>query len=473
MMKWLAEKIAYRAAKFAGIPLRDPALVQLLGGKPTEAGVEIDEHSALNISAVWQAVNLISGTRASLPVYVYEQQTPTRRRVAHDQPEYNLVHKSPNEEMTPFVFHETLQAHALTWGNGYGRIEWSGDVPTEIIPLMPDQVQPDRREDGSLFYQFKAKYDDEQDEELEPREVIHIPGLGFNGRQGYPVVGFARESLGLMSAAEKFGASLFGRGTIPGGVLETEVGLEETAKKNLRESWELLHRGPQNSHRIAILDEGMTFKPIGLPPEDAQFLQTRQFQVVEIARWFNVPPHMLRDLSQATFSNIEHQGLDFLIYTLLPWLIRWQQEYTRKLFPGKKSNRFGIAHDVKALLQTDTAGRYNAYAVGRNNGFLTLNDILRSENMNTIEDETGDQRIMPANMVVLQPDTGDEVAPKDGIEKTAMNGAQVTSLLTIIQAVASNTLNPESAHQMVKIAFPAIDESNIIAMLAPYAKGKP
>jgi HK97 family phage portal protein len=474
MFRWLAEKIAYRAAKFAGIPLRDPALVKMLGGQPTESGVDIDERLALNISAVWQAVNIISGPLASLPLYVYEKTAPGTKRVAEGHPAHQLLHVSPNDEMTPIVFHETLQAHALTWGNGYARIEWEGDVPREIVPLMPDQIEPDRGPDGELYYRFVAKYEDEKNEDIPADEMIHIPGLGFTGRQGYSVIGMARESLGLTAASERYGASLFGRGAVPGGVLETENSLEERARKNLRESWELMHRGPQNEHRVAILDEGIKFRSIGLPPEDSQFLQTRGFQVVEVARWFNVPPHMLRDLSQATFSNIEHQGLDFLIYTLGPWLMRWRQEYTRKLFRGPDRRRYGVAHDVKSLLQTDTQGRYTAYATGRNNGFLTLNDILRSENMNTISDGTGDQRIMPANMTVIRPGAtpGVENATNDGIEKTAMNGAQVSSLLTILQAVSANTLATESAHQMVRIAFPDVPETNIIAMLAPYAKGR-
>jgi HK97 family phage portal protein len=465
MFSWLARKIAYRAAKFAGIPLRDPALVKMLGGQPTDSGVDIDERLALNISAVWQAVNIISGPLASLPLYVYEQTGPDTRKVAHDHPAHQLLHEQPNDEMTPIVFHETLQAHALTWGNGYARIEWAGDVPTKIYPLMPDQVEADRDDAGNLFYRFVARYEDEKDEDLYPEEVIHIPGLGFTGRSGYSVVQMARESLGLTAASEKYGASLFGRGSVPGGSLDSPVALDPEARKNLRESWERLHRGPMNTHRVAILEEGVKYNPIGLPPEDAQFLQTRTFQVVEIARWFNVPPHMLRDLSQATFSNIEHQGLDYLIYTLRPWLIRWQQEYKRKLFRGPSARRYGVAHDVKALLQTDTAGRFAAYALGRNNGFLTLNDILRAENMNTIDGEIGEQRIMPANMTVIRPGmAGAAPAPAPASQRAI----DIPALVAVMEAVQRGTLKPAAGKAIVRMTYPDAALDRVEALFAPY-----
>jgi HK97 family phage portal protein len=402
--RWLIK----RAAKYAGIPLRDPALVAMLGNVPTAAGMDIDEASAMNCSAVWQAINLLSSSVASLPVQVFDYESSGEdddQSIATNHPVYRLLNRQPNPDMTPFTFHEIGTAHALSWGNGYSYIERVEDTPdappVALWPMMPNQVTPARRPGtGDIYYEFRAIYEGEKDQEYKPWEVLHVPGLGFDGVKGYPVIQLARESLGLTLAAERYGASFFGRGSIPGGFISHPTDLKDTAKANLRESWEEMHRGPDNAHRVAILDEGMEFKPIGIPPEDAQFLQTRQFQVVEVARWFNVPPHMLRDLSQATFSNIEHQGIDFLVYSLRPWLLRWQQEYRRKLFSDSEQAKYYVDHDTHKLLMTDVATRYKAYRDGREGGWLTLNNINRKENLPRLPKEIGDVRLQPLNMTV-------------------------------------------------------------------------
>jgi HK97 family phage portal protein len=404
IMQRFARGLIKRAAKYAGIPLRDPALVAMLGNVPTAAGMDVDEATALNCSAVWQAVTLLSSSVASLPVEVKTLDADGEDKdeaIDTNHPVYHLLNRQPNPYMTPFTFHETLEAHCLTWGNGYAYIEKEGKTPVALWPLMPNQVTPTRREGtGDIYYEFRAIYAGEKDQQYEVDEVIHVPGLGFDGLKGYPVIQMARESIGLTQAAERFGASFFGRGSLPGGVIEHPGDLKDVARHNLRESWEEMHRGPDNAHRIAILDEGMSFKPIGIPPDDAQFLQTRQFQILEVARWFNVPPHMLRDLINATFSNIEHQGIDFLVYSLRPWLLRFQQEYRRKLFTKSEQSRYYVDHDTHKLLMTDVATRFKAYRDGREGGWLTLNNILRREGMPLLPPEIGDIRLQPLNMTV-------------------------------------------------------------------------
>jgi HK97 family phage portal protein len=475
----IAGGIAKRAAKFAGIPLRDPALVALLGRTPASSGIDVDEAKALNFSAVWCAVNLISGTVASLPINVYKRSGKGFEEVLN-HPIARLLQMAPNVEMTPFIFFETLQAHMLTYGNCYAKIERDTDGNiVNLWPVMPNQIEPNRTDDGKLCYEFHAHYEGEQDETIFPEDLLHVPGLGFDGIRGYGVIELARDSVGLGLACEEHGGRFFGNGSVPGGIIEHPTELGEQGIKNLRESWEQVHRGVDQSNRIAILEEGASYKTVGLSPEDSQFLQTRQFQVIEIARWFNIPPHMLRDLSNASFSNIEHQGIDFLTYTLRPWLIKWCQEINRKLFRPAERMAFSVSHNTHELLQTDGATRFQMYQTGRYSGIFTLNDILRRERMKPIDGPEGDVRLMPENMSVFGPhsvpavDDNGQLASTDPrvIQDTALDGGQINSLMQIIQAVSANQIKPDSAVHIVQIAFPNVDPEQIKALLKPYQKG--
>lgn len=470
-MGWLqnwVQRSVKRAAKYAGIPLRDPALVALLGNQPTAAGVDVDESSAMGISAFWQGVTLIASNVASMPVALHDGPD----EIPND-PLHQLLSVSPNDRMTPFVFFETVQGHAITWGNGYARIDREADAPdapiSALVPLPPNQTTPELdQETGEPIYRFQAHYPGEVDRILEPWEVVHIPGFGYDGLKGYPVVQLARESLGLGMAQERHGAAFFGRGCALGGILEVPDELEMTdkARKNLRESFELLHRGPDNAHRVAILENGVKWIQTSIPPEDAQFLQSRQFQVVEVARWLNIPPHLLRDLTHATFSNIEHQGIDFLLYTLRPWLIRWAQELRRKLLPKKRRARCTFRHKTRSLLLTDITARYNAYNVGRNAGFLTINDINKEEGLPLLPPELGESRLIPANMRAVDG-TGQDVlvGPANDHDRAS---AQAASLLAILQSVGAGTLHPDSARPLLSTAHPDLGADAIEEMLVPY-----
>ena len=230
-----------------------------------------------------------------------------------------------------------------------------------------------------------------------------MPGIGFDGLKGYGCVHKARESIALGVATERFGATFFGNGTTTGGVIEHPGELSQPARENIRASWNEIHKGLEHAHRIAILEEGMKYVKTSVSPEDSQFLQTRQFQIVEIARWFNLPPHLLRDLTHATFSNIEHQGAEFLTYSLRPWLVRWEMELRRKLLSDaeKKTRRFEF--DVSVLLRGDTLARYQAYQIGRNMGVLSTDDIRRKERMTPLGKAAGgDLYLAPVNYQSLQ-----------------------------------------------------------------------
>lgn len=466
-MKWfrrLMLRVMMRAAKYAGMPLRDPALVAMFGREPTASGAEVDEITAMNTSAVWQATNLISSSVASLPIMVNDISDDNPHHVGWSEPGQRLLGVEPNPEMTPFIFKETLQAHALTWGNGYAQIEWADPgaktIPLALWPLLPNQCRPQRRLTGELFYEFHAHEPGEVDAELAPEDVLHIPGLGFDGTVGYPVIQLARESIGLNLATEQFGASFFGRGATPGGIIEHPAELSEPARKNLRESWESLHRGVTNAHRIAILEEGAKFTTTGESPEQSQFLQTRQFQIVEVARWFNIPPHMLRDLSAATFSNIEHQQLEFLMYTLLPWLIRWTQEIQRKLYRRGPwmSRRVDAMFDATKLLKADITTRFAAYSTARNGGWYTINDILRSEGLKQVDPAIGDKLIAPSTMKVL----GD-VDPSTPIDIDAFTKA--------VDWIKANSISPETARQVLNAVVPGAADTMVAAVISDISKG--
>ena len=466
---YVLARATVRAAKFAGIPLRDPALVALFGSRDAISGIHVDEKTALTHSAVWQAVTLLSSTKAMLPMHVVNL-TGGANRLEVDHPTYRLLRHAPNPEMTAYTYHETMQQHKLTHGNAYAEIEWGTDnLPFALWPITPDRVNIQRNtETYELEYIVYPSPESREQriKTLRPRDIIHVPGMGFDGVKGYAPIRIAANSIGLGLAAESYGGKFFGHGGLPSGFVVHPGALSKEAKNNLRESWQQIYGGPDNANRIGILDEGMSFNKLTIPPEDAQFLQTRAFQIPEIARWFNVPPHLLRDLSQATFSNIEHQGIDFLTYSLTPWLIRDEEEYQRKLFPNQESV-FGITHDTSRLLATDVVARFNAYKSAREGGWYSLNDIRRRENMPLIKTADGDALLVPLNMQVLGEHLlpGSDSAAIGEVALTALNGGQVTALLAIVQAASATDGIPiDAAVQMVQIAFPTVSPEQAKAL---------
>lgn len=371
----------------------------LLGGYgETTAGVDINEHNALGISTVFACVRAISEDVAKLPLILYRETDGRGKERLRDHPLYPLLRERPNDEMTAFDLRSCITAHALLRGNGYIEIERDGaGRPLALWPLNPDRVEVRRGSDGGIVYVYRDP-DLNVTRTIFADDVVHIRGLGSNGLVGYSVVRFARESLGLTAAAERFGGSFFGNSSMPKGVLEHPGVLGEEAQKNLRSSWESVHRGPRNYGRIAILEEGMKFHAVTIPPEDAQFLETRQFQVPEICRWFRMPPHKVADLSRATFSNIEHSSIEYASDTLLPWLVRWEQEIKRKCLLRSEQGLF-VEHLTAALLRGDLKSRYDAYAIGRQWGWLSPDDIREFENLNPINGAGGKVYLVPANML--------------------------------------------------------------------------
>ena len=360
----------------------------------TTSGKPVNERTAMQTTAVYACVRILAEAVASLPLHVYEYQDDGGKKLVHDHPLYYLLHDEPNPEMTSFVFRETLMSHLLIWGNAYAQIirDGAGRV-LGLYPLLPDKMDVQRDDKGNIYYVYSRNSDENPmfkeygNIRLKAEDVLHIPGLGFDGLIGSSPIAMAQNAVGMTLACEEYGASFFANGANPGGVLEHPGVLKDPSK--VRESWNSVYRGVSNAHKIAVLEEGMKYQQIGIPPEEAQFLETRKFQVNEIARLYRIPPHMVGDLDKSSFSNIEQQSLEFVKYTLDPWVIRWEQSLQRSLLlPGEKGKYF-IKLNVDGLLRGDYQSRMNGYAVGRQNGWFSANDIREMENMNPIPDEEG------------------------------------------------------------------------------------
>lgn len=360
----------------------------------TTSGKPVNERTAMQTTAVYACVRILAEAIASLPLHVYEYQDDGGKKLVHDHPLYYLLHDEPNPEMTSFVFRETLMSHLLIWGNAYAQIirDGAGRV-LGLYPLLPDKMDVQRDDKGNIYYVYSRNSDENPtfkeygNIKLKAEDVFHIPGLGFDGLIGYSPIAMAKNAVGMTLACEEYGASFFANGANPGGVLEHPGVLKDPSK--VRESWNSVYRGVSNAHKIAVLEEGMKYQQIGIPPEEAQFLETRKFQINEIARLYRIPPHMVGDLDKSSFSNIEQQSLEFVKYTLDPWVIRWEQSLQRSLLLPSEKGKYFIKLNVDGLLRGDYQSRMNGYAVGRQNGWFSANDIREMENMNPIPDEEG------------------------------------------------------------------------------------
>ena len=363
----------------------------------SSSGKAVNEKTALQTTAVYACVRILAETIASLPFHTYRY-TLNGKEKAIEHPIYYLLHSEPNPEMTSFVFRETLMSHLLLWGNAYAQIirDGRGRV-VGLYPLLPNKMVVNRNTQGQLYYQYEK---DGQTYILNRYEVLHIPGLGFDGLIGYSPIAMAKNAIGMAIATEEYGAKFFANGANPGGVLEHPGVVKDPAR--IRESWNAVYQGSSNAHRVAVLEEGMKFQSIGIPPEQAQFLETRKFQLNEIARIFRIPPHMIGDLEKSSFSNIEQQSLEFVMYTLDPWVVRWEQAMQRALFSEGEKRQYFVKFNVDGLLRGDYQSRMNGYAVGRQNGWLSSNDIRELENLNRIStEEGGDLYLINGNMTKL------------------------------------------------------------------------
>lgn len=359
----------------------------------TSSGENVDEFKAMQTTAVYACVRILAEAVASLPIHIYER-TSNGREKKFEHPLYFLLHDEPNPEMSSFVFRETLMTHLLIWGNAYIQIirDKSGQV-ISLYPLLPDKMSVHRDENGKLYYKYQRQteenpnFRDKGSVILKQEDVLHIPGLGFDGLIGYSPIALAKNTIGMTLATENYGASFFKNGANPGGVLEHPGILKDP--KRVRDSWNAVYNGVTNAHKVAVLEEGMKYTQIGIPPEEAQFLQTRKFQINEIARLYRIPPHMIGDLEKSSFSNIEQQSLEFVKYTLDPWVVRLEQAFKRSLFLPEEKKKYFVKFNVDGLLRGDYQSRMSGYAIARQNGWLSTNDIRELEDLNLLTDEEG------------------------------------------------------------------------------------
>ena len=362
------------------------------------SGKSVTVQSAIQLSTVYACVRVISETIASLPLGIYETVNDGNEK-ATDHPLYRLLHDEPNSEMTSFVFREVMLAHLLLYGNSYSQIIRSGkNQVIGLYPLLPDHMDVDRDSKGNLTYTYTTS--DGKTVLIKPRDVLHIPGLGFDGVMGYSPIALEKNAIGLGIASEEYGSKFFSNGARPSGILTHPNTVKNP--KALRESWNSAYGGSSNSNRVAILEEGMKFEPIAIPNNEAQFLETRKFQVDEICRIFRVPPHLVGNLEHATFSNIEHQSIDFAVHTIRPWLVRIEQAMNRALLSDQEKGRFFVQFNIDGLMRGDYKSRMEGYAIGRQNGWLSANDIRALENQNPIPaDQGGDVYLVNGNMISI------------------------------------------------------------------------
>ena len=374
-----------------------------MGG--SSSGKSVTERSAMQMTAVYSCVRILAEAVAGLPLHFYKQ-TEEGKTKATNHNLYRLLHDEPNPEMSSFVFRETLMTHLLLWGNAYAQIirNGKGEI-VALYPLMPNKMKVDRDSEGQIYYTYTRSNDEAPTMEgttvyLQKENVLHIPGLGFDGLVGYSPIAMAKNAIGLAIATEEYGAKFFANGAAPSGVLEHPGTIKDPAR--VREAWQSQFGGSGNSGKVAVLEEGMKYTPISISPDQAQFLETRKFQINEIARIFRVPPHMVGDLEKSSFSNIEQQSLEFVKYTLDPWIVRWEQSLARSLLSDDEKKSYYFKFNLEGLLRGDYVSRTSGYATARQNGWMSANDIRELENMDRIPvEQGGDLYLINGNMLPM------------------------------------------------------------------------
>lgn len=398
----------------------------------------VTEDKAMSLPVYYACIRNIAEDVAKLPLIVYERQQPRGKRRDTEHPVYKLLHDQPNGEMTAQSFRETLTHWAVGWGSGFAEIE--RDVrgrPIALWPIHPSRVEAKRDEDEQLV--FKVRQQSGAPIVITDANMLHVHGLG-GGIIGYSVFQFAAESLGLSLSAQEFGSSFYGNGSTPGGVLEFDGEVDDETLENLRSSWERMHKGSDNAGRIAILEQGLKYKAISIPPEQAQMLETRKFQIEEVCRWFRMPPHKIQHLADSNYNTVEAENISYVVDALQPWLTRWEQEIRRKLFTPAEP--LFAEHLVAGLLRGDTAARSAFYKNLFDMGSLSPNDIRELENMNPIDG--GEQYFIPVNNLAPLAQAGQIAADNQQQPKGIDRDALVRSAMPLLEDAASRVASIEA-----------------------------
>lgn len=377
------------------LSIKDPlAFKELISGMFTISGVSVSEDSAIGLSAIWNCVALKARTLAQLPIDLYGNGTGGNKYVDFTNPVYALVKYAPNNAQTAFNYSQITQAHLELWGNSYSIIYRDRNaVAGELWPVHPSKAVPVLSQSRKLYYEISGERTFTSD------EILHLPGLGFDGIKGKSPIRIAAENIGLGLAAQTYGSTFFSNGANVGSIYTHPNQLSDTAYNRLKDSLEKKNAGLMNANRPMILEEGMKFEKVGLPPEDAQFLETRKFQKSDYASMFQVPQHLIGVMDAATYSNIEHQAIEFVVFCMTPVLKLREEEMNRKLLRTDELGRKYFKYNVNGLLRGDSAARAQYYKDGLQGGWLSVNDIRKLEDQNPVEG--GDTYLTPVNMISL------------------------------------------------------------------------
>ena len=363
-----------------------------------QAGVHVDEYTALTSGAVWACVAVIADTIAALPWHAFQRTERGSQPLGSNSIDW-LISTQPNPEQTAFQFKQAAMAHVLLWGNGYAEVERNvGGYPMSLWPVTPDRVTPDRI-DGSLVY--RVRNPSAEDRLVPAADMLHFRGLGFDGLVGYTPITMHARAMGISIAADKFAASFYGNGTHPASVLETKQALRPEQVDLLKAQWESMHKGPDKAHKTAILPFDTTYRQIGINPADAKLIEARTFSVREIARIFRVPPHKLADLERSSYSNAEQQAIEFVSDCIVPWVAMLEHEANAKLLGRNQRGNQYTKFNVNALVRGDIKTRMEAYAVARRNGWMSANDIRELEDLNPLPEGQGDDYLVESNLIPL------------------------------------------------------------------------
>ncbi|HNB43615.1 MAG TPA: phage portal protein [Burkholderiaceae bacterium] len=380
------------------------ALVRIMPGAERvfvprrQAGVTVTEDTALTLAEWWACVSVISRTVAALPWRVYERSAQGRRPL--DNAVAWLLDSQPNPEMTAFSFREALMAHVLNWGNGYAEIQRDlSGRPVALWLITPDRVCLERRDSGALYYKVTA--DDGTTNELDPANVFHVHGLGFDGLVGYSPVRMAARSIGIGIAQDTFAGSFYQNGTVLGTVVEIGANMNKEQIQQMEAYLNERHGGPSKAFGVKVSPNGTKVHQIGMPLNDAQFIESRQFTVTMAARWLGVPPHKIADLTRSTNNNIEHQGIEFVTDAIVPWAKRMEQEADVKLFGARAQGRIYTKLSVNALMRGDSQARANFYAAMVRMGAMSINEVRELEELNGIG-KPGDAHLVQLNQTTLE-----------------------------------------------------------------------
>jgi HK97 family phage portal protein len=447
------------------------------------SGVKVDAETALKSTVVLACMRVLSTSVAGLPLHIYRRLPGGGKEVAREHPLYSILHTTPNGWQTSVEWREQLMLHMLSYGQAFNEKVYAAGQISEIVPLHPSRMKTEQLENMRLRYSYREAQGTStvytQD------AIMHIRGMSDDGVNGMSMIELARDAIGLARACEIHGATFFGSGARPGVILSTDQILSPEAAENTRNQWERAHRGPDRSHRTAVLQGGLKVNELGGNNQESQFLEARRFQVEEVCRVFGVPPHLVGDLTRSSFSNIEQQSLDYLQNGLMPWLRRIESAIARDLLDG--DDEYFAEFDTRGVLRADAAGRAAYYNTLWNLGVASVNEIRSWENMNPVDG--GDTRFVQLNMTTLDKAAAEPEVPATVVEEivvdetvpapepepvaeqpqladVSLNGAQITGILEILTQVSGGLLTSEAAGALILASFPSIPPSAVDRILA-------